>query len=76
MHRTISNNKSGNIVYPQLKPRYTWINQSQIWMVEVFFSCDSSSICDHVGPLVGLSVGLSVCPSVRQQRVSRSLKLV
>ena len=36
---------------------------------EPIFSCDSSSICALVGP----SVCRSVCPSVRQQRVSRSI---
>ena len=35
------------------------------------FSCENSSIVAHVGP----SVCLSVCPSVGQQRVSRSLRM-
>ena len=36
---------------------------------KAIFSCDSSSICHHVGR----SVCRSVCPSVGQQRVSRSV---
>ena len=43
----------------------------------MIFSCDSSSICPHVGPSVCPSVCPSVLPSVRpsvcEQRVSRSV---
>ena len=32
----------------------------EIFAIDTIFSCDSSSICPHVGRSVGLSVGLSV----------------